>query len=368
MEDNTQTPTQEPPLLLEKEGGALQRWSRRAMSLLRLNQGSSVSKMVGGGALVILLLLWLLSMYWSREPNLFDVKAAAYQRAEQHNQLVDGKLVVGYVTAATLAEIATTLLEKPGGYVSNDLLPPTLMMDNMPAWEFGVLQQIRDFVKAVRNDMTRSQTQSIEDKDLAEADPKFNFDNSSWLFSEGSYRDGVEYLESYLKRLTDDNKADAQFLARADNLRDWLSMIGKRLGSLSQRLSASVGGERINIDLAGEPEGKQARETSEIVSTKTLWMDIDNVFYEARGTAWALIHLLRAIETDFKDVLENKNALASIQHIIRELEATQVTIWSPMILNGSEFGLFANHSLVMSSYISRANAAVIDLRSLLREG
>ena len=39
-----------------------------------------------------------------------------------------------------------------------------------------------------------------------------------------------------------------------------------------------------------------------------------------------------------------------------------------MILNGSGFGLFANHSLVMASYISRANAAVIDLRNLLEQG
>ncbi|HEY6894026.1 MAG TPA: DUF2333 family protein, partial [Rhodanobacteraceae bacterium] len=32
------------------------------------------------------------------------------------------------------------------------------------------------------------------------------------------------------------------------------------------------------------------------------------------------------------------------------------------------FGFFANHSLVMANYISRANAAVIDLRELLRRG
>jgi len=53
---------------------------------------------------------------------------------------------------------------------------------------------------------------------------------------------------------------------------------------------------------------------------------------------------------------------------VRELEATQDPVWSPMILNGSGFGLFANHSLVMASYISRANAAVIDLRDLLQQG
>jgi hypothetical protein len=39
-----------------------------------------------------------------------------------------------------------------------------------------------------------------------------------------------------------------------------------------------------------------------------------------------------------------------------------------VILNGSPFGVFANHSLVMANYLSRANAAVIDLRQLLSQG
>ena len=63
-----------------------------------------------------------------------------------------------------------------------------------------------------------------------------------------------------------------------------------------------------------------------------------------------------------------KNATVSLQQIIRELEATQQTVWSPMILNGSGFGLLANHSLVMANYISRANAALIDLTELLSQG
>ena len=101
---------------------------------------------------------------------------------------------------------------------------------------------------------------------------------------------------------------------------------------------------------------------------KTPWNDLDDVFFEARGSAWALIHLLKAVEVDFADVLKNKNAEVSVQQIIRELEATQQTLFSPMVLNGSGFGMLANHSLVMASYISRANAAIIDLRRLLAQG
>jgi hypothetical protein len=57
-----------------------------------------------------------------------------------------------------------------------------------------------------------------------------------------------------------------------------------------------------------------------------------------------------------------------MQQIIRELEATQEFVWSPMILNGTGFGMLANHSLVMASYIGRANAAIVDLRDLLSQG
>jgi len=84
--------------------------------------------------------------------------------------------------------------------------------------------------------------------------------------------------------------------------------------------------------------------------------------------AWALLHFLRAAEHDFGDILAKKNALVSLQQIIRELEGTQDFVWSPLILNGTGFGLVANHSLVMASYISRANAAIVDLRDLLSQG
>ena len=141
-----------------------------------------------------------------------------------------------------------------------------------------------------------------------------------------------------------------------------------RLGSLSQRLSASVGRVKLNTALKTEAlaPGEVPQVDEEVVETP--WMQIDNVFYEARGQAWALSHLLRAIEVDFADVLAKKNATVSVRQIIRELEASQEPVWSPMILNGSGFGVLANHSLVMANYISRANAAVIDLRQLLNQG
>ncbi len=299
-------------------------------------------------------------IYWSIEPDPFEVRSTD----------VSGKPVVGVATTGALVRVTETLLEKPGGYLSNDRTPPGVWLDNMPNWEFGVLVQARDMARAMRKDFSRSQSQSTEDPDLAKAEPMLHFNNNSWLFpsSEGEYRKALKGLTSYYLRLQDPSQPDAQFYARADNLNNWLADVSTRLGSLSQRLSASVGQKRLNTDLAGEANAGQSTASLNDMEIKTSFFEIDDVFYEARGTAWALIHLLKGIEQDFGPALDKKNARVSLLQIIRELEATQGTIWSPMILNGTEFGFLANHSLVMASYISRANAAIIDLRELLSQG
>ena len=316
--------------------------------------------------LLLVCFLVLLGYYWSSEPDPFDIEEAAIERALE----TDAQLTTGSYTTSAVIAAMETLLDKRGGYLSNDIMPPSLWLDNIPNWEFGVLVQARDLSRSMRNDFSRSQSQSAEDEDLIIAEPKFNFDTKSWILpaTESVYQEGIDALYGYLARLQNPGNPNAQFYARADNLQEWLGQVEKRLGSLSQRLSASVGQIRLNTDLAGESDAVQSTETAEQVSVKTPWTEIDDVFYEARGAAWALVHFLKAVERDFGPVLQNKNALISLRQIIRELEATQEPIWSPMILNGSGFGLFANHSLVMASYISRANAAVIDLRELLKQG
>ncbi len=319
------------------------------------------------------LVVWLvLAFLWSREPDLLDVNAATDQLIEQINaeQGTDFKKVVGATTTATIINITRTLLDKPGGYLSNDITPPGIFLDNMPNWEYGVLVQVRDVTRVLRNDFGMAQSTSREDKALSMAEPAFNNDSTKWLWpaAESKYREGINYLMDYLARLLDRKQQQAQFFARADNLVDWLQVVEKRLGSLSQRLSASVGQERINTNLAGETQAQQATYEPEKLMVKTPWTKIDDVFYEARGTSWALVNLLHAIEYDFQGVLKKKNALVSLRQIIRELESTQEPIFSPIILNGSGFGMTANHSLVMASYISRANAAIIDLKRLLQDG
>ncbi|MFM2483072.1 DUF2333 family protein [Celerinatantimonas sp. YJH-8] len=323
---------------------------------------SKRNKLILGAILIIVILFYGISVYWSQEPDPFDVERYSKQVSTQINE----PIVPGFVTTTTLIHMMQVLLDKPGGYLSNDVMPPSVFMDNMPAWELGALTQIRDMSLIMRKDFSRSQSQSEEDADLKIAQPKFYIDHQSWIFpsAESEYGKGIKLLESYRHRLSLTGAKQAYFYARADNLVDWLREVQNRLGSLSQQLSASVGRARLNTSLSDTPDSPSVENSQE----KTSWFQLDDVFYRSRGASWALLELMKAVDIDFRDVLQNKNAVVSMRQIIRELEATQQPMWSPMVLNGSGFGVLANHSLVMANYISRCNAAVIDLIELLNNG
>lgn len=301
-----------------------------------------------------------LGVWWSLQPAKFDIAANT-------QDILGGETarpVPGAATVAAAIRVAETLLDKPGGYLQNDVSPPGLLMDNMPSWEYGALTELRDSVRAMRNDFSRSQTQSIENLDLKEADSEFNFDADAWFLpsAEEEYRQGARALRAYLEAMVQGTDQTARFYTRADNLSAYLAVVEKRLGSYGQRLTASVGDAELTAALT-TPGGAGAQTLE-----RTQWTEIDNVFFEARGYTWALLHMMKALSVDFEAVLEDKNAQVSMQQIIRDLEQASMRKWSPIVVNGHGFGILANHSLVLASYIARANAAVLDLRVLLQRG
>jgi hypothetical protein len=308
---------------------------------------------VGAGVVFLGIVLYLIGWYWSREPAKFDVVEWAVEESKVKNPK---ELPLGYTYASTLIKVGDTLLNKPGGFLSNDVFPPGVLLDNIPSWEYGALVALRDATTALRNHISRSQTQSAEDPDLKKAEPHLYFDYKSWQLpsSESEYEKGITALGGYQERLL---RREANFYSRADNLRQYLEVLEKRLGDYSKVLSSSTG----QVTAAGSEAGRPA-------TVKTPWLALDDVFFEARGYTWAAMHVLKAIEFDFRDILGNKTAQFPLQQIIRELEEGQRPFLSPMILNGSGYGLFANYSLTLANYIARANAATIDLRSLLQQG
>ncbi len=318
--------------------------------------------------IIVLVVLIILGAWWGSEPGQFNIMDEAEKRAKETHDTDNQP--TGYVYTNTLAHIAEVLLHKPGGYITNDVGPPGVLLDNVPNWEYGALVMLRDATSALRNHFARDQSQSAEDPDLAIAEPYFYFENDSWALpsTEAEYQKGVEALHKYMERLQHygGNVKQAQFYSRADNLWQYTEVVIKRLGGLSTRLTANSSGSNYGPGLT-EFEREEADKQGTPIA-KVTWLEIDDVFYEARGASWALLHILRAVKHDFKDILLDKRAMRTVDIMIKALENSLEPIFSPMILNGDGYGLFANYSLTMANYIARANAAALDLRDIMNRG
>ncbi|SDM72484.1 hypothetical protein SAMN05192555_11828 [Franzmannia pantelleriensis] len=299
--------------------------------------------------LIYLLVTLALGIWWSREPPPFDVELAT---AEQR-QALDGDQsglpgARGTVITATLKQVVDTLTDKPGGYLRNDIAPPGVWLDNMPNWELGVLRQSRD-LSASLLEMAGGGNANLE-----EAERRLQVSSRDWLYPSAEQRFGQasEALAGYLSELGEEGAAG--LAPQGEPLADWLGRVETRLEDLTRRLSASIGerdaSRALGIDADERPEA-------------TPWYRVDDIFFETRGSAWALLHFLRGMERDYADLLEAAEAHSDWHQLIAELEMTQRRIWSPVILNGSGFGIFANHSLVMANYTVRARDLAGELAS-----
>ncbi len=301
-------------------------------------------------AVVYLLVILALGIWWSLEPSRFDVENAT---AERRGQLAAEPASRGAVTTASLITTLATLLEKPGGYVRNDIAPPGLWLDNMPNWELGVLNQARDLADSLP--LMESEAVPALDR----VGESLQGDSRDWFMpsTEDRLESALGALDGYLVALAE--TGDAEFVAGA-GLDAWLDRVAGRLDDLGRRLSASVGSREQLGDLDLDLDLDKGR-----LPPRTPRLRVDDIFYEARGSGWALVHFLEAVRRDQQDVLVDGDAQAQWALLIAELERTQRRLWSPLVLNGSGFGIFANHSLVMANHMLRARDLARELSDRL---
>ena len=323
---------------------ALQNTGERLLSV----DGRRWGRITGWTLLVLLLLDVVLGCYWSREPEPLEVT--------REEAPVEGQLM-----GRVLVDVTSTLWDKPGGYLSNDILPHRLWLVRMPAWEQGLLATSRDLARVLEEEMGYPREEDAADEDLSRARTQLHFDAHSWAMpnSRREFERGVRALESWIERLETEPE-EAVFHRDAAALDAWLEKVQARLDEQTLLLSRQTGQPRGHVR-AERRAGGDERRMHEPGERRAA------VFYQTRGTAWALLHLVHAAQIEFAELLEERDAEEALRKLAIELEATQAPVRSPVILNGSGFGVLANHSLVMADHVSRAHAAVARARAALRQ-
>ena len=59
--------------------------------------------------------------------------------------VVETQKITGLATTESLIYVANTVLNKPGGYLSNDIFPPGIWLDNIPNWGIRCVDQVARF-------------------------------------------------------------------------------------------------------------------------------------------------------------------------------------------------------------------------------
>lgn len=318
-----------------------------------------------------------ISLYWARIPATFDVTEVARTKAVDygHRELNEA-LPNGYRTVATILFLAEQLLEKPGGYQSNGISPMTRLPDNMRNWEYGAVVQLRVMVQGLRFELSRAGQQSSEHVELREAETRFNFNHDKIVLpsTEKQYKEGIRFLRQYLDGMDAATTEGKYFSSRQDQVIRWLDRQKIMLGDYAARLQNNVGAVTFDTGvltselppdiLDAEVQSQKKGPSNEV----TPFFQRDDVFYQVRGGVYVMYHTMLAMRKDCEKLLNDSQSMGIMNRIINELEAACKPMGSPMVLNGSEFGMIQNHSLVLGAHVAKAHLAVQELQKQIAGG
>jgi hypothetical protein len=318
--------------------------------------------LVGLGVTSALLAGWVGYVNAVQEPEPLSIT----QISENSNK------VLGVTTAQTMVALLDKLLNQPLGYVSNDVAPPFVFLDDRPNWEAGVIRQLKLITMAMMNEFSRPNASSVPDNDLTAVMDALQAPSNKWIWVDYQQRlqEAMNSLNNYTDRLKTPDARNGNFVTKSTALIYYLDLVNKELGGLSQRLSASRKEVQINTDTVGEKSSEIAWQDTYYAVKSTPWLEIDDVFYQARGETYALKAILQALRVDCYSTIEDKNAIQIIDQAVHELTYALQPVDSFMILNGSRksYGYLPNHSIRLSADITRAANGIRDLITLLSKG
>lgn len=326
--------------------------------------------------LAILVVLYLPIAWIDTEPesvtveDIVDDYPTNLMRVTQKTELTEDEktnIKVGYTTADMMVRSLENLLYKNGGYMRNDIMPPFVLMDNIPEYEYGYIKIYRIMAKEMYESMSKL---DMDDENLALAAPAVGFTADQWGLpfmaqTETEYEKGLNYFKKYRDSLIDDNPIKGQFIPRANDLAEYIKSVKGQLDSQSKRLKASTGIAVVNTDYRQNDSNKPQPEQ---LVQKTPFMEIDNNFYEARGAADMALNSFVVLKKDFENILIDKNAMNEYNQMLNWLIlATSDYNWF-MVMPGKHYGYLPNHSGDLSGDLSSTVNSMERLIGLLTDG
>lgn len=224
---------------------------------------------------------------------------------------------------------------------------PAYMLDNMPAFQLGIMEPISHTAKAIAAKMNKDIAEDGKSP-LHNAAELLQYPGTIWMFSPGNklipvpssnsqYRRARKQLQNYNNMLAN---GQAIFETSTPNLAYILKAAKSDLQKTNNQLESHI------------------RENS------FSWFDTkaDDVFYYQQGKLYAYFLLLKALSFDFKDVILQNNIYQPWTSMLKSLE--NAAHLSPAVIrNGELDSSWAPNHLAALGFYSRK--AVITIQNIL---
>lgn len=244
-------------------------------------------------------------------------------------------------------------LNQTGWVANNPFFTPSAMLDNMPAFQQGIVSSLARFAFELADQIGRTRGTSEIDPDLKSASGLLQYSGTVWIWdpsvslaptatSEQQYEKARVALENYNRRLA---SGQAVYERRADNLLATVERIALDLGSISAALERQV-----------------AEHSQDFVDFRA-----DDLFYNVKGQTYAYFLVLRALKEDFAIVLGERQLSGVYAQMLDSLrESASLSPW--IVTNGAPDGFFPNsHLAAQGFYLMRARTQLREISDILRK-
>ena len=248
----------------------------------------------------------------------------------------------GEAFARSAAAVLSHELDGVTGWRPNDLFfwGPRLFADNNSNRQLGILQAMRETLRVFKDHLTKVSS-DVYDGNLVEAETLLRNDARSWAFpsAESRYREAVVKLNAYVAGLHTDPPT-----SRPINTRNM------ELLRLLQSWS----------DLLGDAH-------AELFRKNLGWFETDDIYYRAQGMCHAIVHMLPAIELEYRRELANRPVLKNLFEEVRVPLERAAEIKPVVVLNGGDVSALANHRRNLDAYVNEARQKLYSIREELEK-
>jgi len=311
--------------------------------------------------------IWQTQVWSGFNPSFVDEYRLAERKVPAGQELpaVDGSATPAAKTCqrSAIVDVAADLTDfnvNQNAWISSMLLyraglfgidwDHTPFLDNKASFQRGVNQAVRRTSVELVDTLGRVRGTSGINNDLQKARGNLQFDEYSWYFgidpfgpktpTPSYYRSAIESLRKFN---TDLAACNAIFDGRADNLIQFIDRIANDLGSTSDVLA-----DRSQNHHRG-------------------WLDTraDDRFWFAYGQLYAYYAILAAAQSDFSQVVAERNLGAIFGATMKQFQAA-LRIRPAIISNGREDGwIMPSHLATMGFYILRVRSNLVEIRAVL---